>query len=257
MNKPLSIALLHGWATDPSIWDPVVSELESRGHSVTVYEMPGYGSRHSENGIVTLDQLVDDAIEKLEGCELWVGWSLGSMISIGAALRKSAQCKAVLAVSPTAKFCCDAEKESALNGLRDSVQSDAKKAVSRFRRAMASAENRRTVGKKISEMHSEIAGDRNTVNRETLLAGLEILSTTDLIEEVNKIDVPVRIVSGEEDTIIPCSSGEKLHQLIPNSTYTTLPCGHVPFLECPQRFMEQLFEFAKTITETTADSKPV
>ena len=257
MNKPLSIALLHGWATDPSIWDPVVAELESRGHTVTVYEMPGYGSRHSENGNVTFDQLVVDAIEKLEGCKLWVGWSLGSMISIGAALRNSAQCKAVLAISPTAKFCCDAEKESAINGLRDSVQSDAKKAVSRFRRSMVSTENRRTIGKKINEMHSPGDGDKNNVSEKALLAGLEILSTTDLIEEVNKIDIPVRIVSGEQDSIIPCSSGEKLHQLIPNSTYTTLPCGHVPFLECPQRFMEQLFEFAKTITETTADSKPV
>ena len=122
---------------------------------------------------------------------------------------------------------------------------------------MVSTENRRTIGKKINEMHSPGDGDKNNVSEETLLAGLEILSTTDLIEEVNKIDIPIRIVSGEEDTIIPCSSGEKLHHLIPNSTYTTLPCGHVPFLECPQRFMEQLFEFAQTIVETAASSKPV
>ena len=86
MNNPLSIALLHGWATEPTIWDSVVSELESRGHSVTVYEMPGYGSRQSENGKVTFEQLVTDAIEKLDGCELWVGWSMGAMIALGLSL---------------------------------------------------------------------------------------------------------------------------------------------------------------------------
>ena len=257
MNNPLSIALLHGWATEPTIWDSVVSELESRGHSVTVYEMPGYGSRRSENGNVSFDQLVSDATDQLDGCELWVGWSIGAMVAIGSALKKSTQCKAMMAVCPTAKFCCDTKKETALNQLRDSVENDSVKSVTRFRRSMTSAKNRRTIGKKISEMHSLGAGDKNNVTVETLLAGLEILSTTDLMEEVNKIGISVRILSGEEDTIIPCSSGEKLHHLIPNSTYTTLPCGHVPFLECPQRFMEQLFEFAQTIVETAASSKPV
>lgn len=260
MNKLPSIALIHGWATEPTIWKPVRGQLESRGHEVNVYEMPGYGSRTGEDGNVTFDQLVSDAIEKLENCELWIGWSLGAMVALEAASRKQAKCAAVFAVCPTAKFCCDAEKDAALNQLLDSVESDAEKAVTRFRRSMPSAKLRRSVAKEIGTLSQTEAIQRNDGvqgKRATLLAGLEILATTDLTANLNKIDIPVSIVSGEEDTIIPCSSGEELHRLIADSTYTTLPCGHVPFLECPQRFMEILFEFAETNTGSPTDRKTV
>ena len=245
-HKLPSIALIHGWATEPTIWKSVRDQLVSRGHEVVVYEMPGYGSRIGENGNVTFDQIVADAIESLQTCEFWVGWSLGSMVALDAASRKQTDCKGVFAVCSTSKFCCDAEKEAALNQLRDSIESDPEKAVTRFRRSMPSARNRRTIGKNLTEVVSRRDGVQGL--KGTLLAGLEMLSTTDLRAKLNKIDIPVRIISGEEDAIVPCTSGKELHCLIANSTYTTLPCGHVPFLECPQLFMEQLFEFAETIT---------
>ena len=263
MKKLPSIALIHGWATEPAIWESVRRQLDSQGYKVTVYEMPGYGSRVGENGNVTFDQIVTDSIKSLQDCELWIGWSLGSMIALEAASRKQTQCKAVLAVCPTAKFCCDAEKEAALIQLRDSVESDPEKAVRRFRRSLPSAKNRRPVVRELMDLHparQSDSGDRHSQMvddshsdgeqglKNTLLAGLELLSTTDLRTELNKIDAPVRIVCGKEDTIIPSSSGREIHRLIANSTYTTLPCGHLPFLECPQQFMEQLFEFAETIT---------
>jgi len=252
MNSSPKIALLHGWATAPTIWKPVCAVLESRGFKVAVYEMPGYGSRKGEDGCLSFDQLVDDAVEKLAGCQHWIGWSLGSMIALAAAA-KTDEIDGVLGISSTAEFCCDAEKAKALERLRESVESDPEKATIRFRRSMASSANRRAVAKQLDELKSEI----QVSSKETLLAGLEVLYTTDIRSELNKIDVPVSIISGKDDLVIPCSSGEEVHRLIPNSTYTTLPCGHVPFLECPQQFMEQLFEFTQTITGPATDSEPV
>lgn len=253
MTATLSIGLIHGWATEPAIWDTVRATLESHGHDVIVYTMPGYGPRNHENGNVTFDDLVNDATDKLKPCDLWVGWSLGAMIALASAATKSTTCRGLFLVCPTAKFCCNDEKAVALNQLRVAIESDSEKAVARFRRSMPSVKNRRPIGKRLQQLHS--SGPHSSAP--TLLAGLEILSATDLSGEVNKIDFPVGIVSGNEDTIIPCASGKELHRLIPNSTHTTLPCGHVPFLECPQRFMELLFEFAKTINDTAADPKSV
>ena len=265
MSKLPSIALIHGWATEPTIWDPVCAELEAAGHRVTVYEMPGYGSRRAEKSNVTVEELAQDAIEKLKGCDVWVGWSLGAMIALKAAAEKPTVCRGIFAVCPTAKFCCDTEKEVALQQLLDSVQSDPVKATKRFRRSMASPENRKPMAVRLREMHpprlrrpSQREGDAGgTPTRETLFAGLEILKINDLTPDLAGIKIPVRILSGALDPIIPCSSGKELHRQIANSTYTTLPCGHVPFLECLQQFMEQLFEFTQTIPGSSADSEPV
>ena len=38
MKKLPSIALIHGWATEPAIWESVRRQLDSQGYKVTVYE---------------------------------------------------------------------------------------------------------------------------------------------------------------------------------------------------------------------------
>ncbi len=253
MNPRPKIAILHGWATDPKIMQPVVQPLEEAGYTVLPYEMPGYGSRSSESDATKIDDLVDDALENLAGADIWIGWSLGAMVALAAAATNPKFLKGIVAVCPTAKFCCDAEKEVALSNLRRSVEQNAVKAVKRFHRSMPASKNRRSFVK-----NSEIVANQNvSVSLETLLSGLEILARADLSEEVNKIDVPVALIGGTEDSVIPASSGQALQCMIPNCRYTPLPCGHLPFLECPELFMEHVFEFAQTIAESTASQKPV
>jgi len=249
MNSLPKIALIHGWATDSGIWQPVGEQLESAGYSVAHYEMPGYGTRRSESGNISFGELVDDAINQLVGSALWVGWSLGAMVAISAALRaasKTNSMRGVFAVCPTAKFCCDADKEESLTRLREAVENDPLKAVTRFHRSMPSAKNRRSIGKLF-------AAKSSLPSKDTLLAGLEMLLRADLNDEVNKICCPTKILGGADDPIIPASSGEALHKLIAGSTYSVLPCGHLPFLECEPLFMEQLFEFAQAIATSTTN----
>jgi pimeloyl-[acyl-carrier protein] methyl ester esterase len=251
MSNLPSIALIHGWATAPSIWESVRNELEVQAIEVNVYEMPGYGSRRDESGNLSLNELVDDAIQHLPANALWVGWSLGAMIALSAAARNRSSIAGVLAVCATAKFCGDKQKVDSLGELQSAVENNPSKAVSRFQRSMPCPANRRAISKQLT------ANPDCSATKETLLSGLKILSRADLSDEVNKIEVPVRLVSGDEDPIIPPSAAIELNGLISGSQFTALPCGHLPFLECPQLFMEQLFEFAQSITGSPTGSKSV
>ncbi|QEG25088.1 alpha/beta fold hydrolase [Mariniblastus fucicola] len=248
MTSPPKIALLHGWATDPAIWNSTRESLEIRGFNVTVYTMPGYGLRKNDSGAKTLEQLVDDAIDRLAGHDIWIGWSLGAMISLEAAARIPAAMRTVVAVCGTAKFCCDQEKTDSLDRLNEAIRSHPEKAVKRFLRSMPKVENRRLVARSAPSPNK----DDPVAGSETLLSGLEILKRADLTSEVNKISVPVGLISGEDDPIIPATSGRALHQRIPNSTFTALPCGHVPFLECGPLFLEHIVEFTQTVAESAA-----
>ncbi len=258
MSAVPTIVLLHGWATDPGLLDSVHTEIESHSMSATVYEMPGYGSRRGENGKLTFDALVDDAISHLPTDAIWVGWSLGAMLALSAAAKMESSVTAVLGICSTAKFCGDPHKAESLVQLRQAVENDPEKAVTRFQRSMPSSANRRSVAKQLSELQPpKSESDHHVASKETLLAGLDILSRADLTEEVNKINVPVRLISGDDDPIIPASAAIELNGLIPGSQFTVLPCGHLPFLECPQLFMEQLFDFAQTIAGSPTGSKSV
>ncbi|HAA86476.1 MAG TPA: alpha/beta hydrolase [Kosmotogaceae bacterium] len=56
--------------------------------------------------------------------------------------------------------------------------------------------------------------------------------------------VPVLIVMGSDDTLIPLEHGERLRDLIEKSTYVVMSeTGHLPHEEQPKEFMQILFEF--------------
>lgn len=62
----------------------------------------------------------------------------------------------------------------------------------------------------------------------SMLAGKD---TTD--EELPKLNMPVLIVWGEEDQIMPVLNGEQMHRLIPNSEFVVVPgCGHLAPIQC-------------------------
>lgn len=256
MNPKPNIALIHGWATHSEHWAGVAQDLESAGFLVRRHDLPGYRNRSSECGVLDFQDLVDDALDRVGDCDLWVGWSLGAMIALAAAAKASTSIRGVMLVSGTAKFCCDSDKEDSLNRLRLSVKENPRKAVRRFGLSMLPPAVRRELSQRLPDPGTGSIEDP-AGSRATLLAGLEVLAEADLSEEVNKISVPVHLVSGEYDEIIPVSSGKELHALIPGSQFTQLPCGHIPFVECRKRFMETLFEFAQTIAASPASRKPV
>ena len=63
---------------------------------------------------------------------------------------------------------------------------------------------------------------------------------------LKKIDIPVDIIWGKEDRIIPYHHAERFHALIPNSRMMMLEkCGHVPMAEYPEKVNAFLFDQEK------------
>jgi pimeloyl-ACP methyl ester carboxylesterase len=61
----------------------------------------------------------------------------------------------------------------------------------------------------------------------------------DFINRIPDIDVPVLIVSGTQDRIVPPEDSERLHAALPNSTLASIPdAGHMPQEESPQEFID-------------------
>lgn len=65
-----------------------------------------------------------------------------------------------------------------------------------------------------------------------------------VVERLREIDVPVLIVSGEEDMPRPPAWSQEMHKALPNSELWSMECvGHSPILERPDTVIPRLLDF--------------
>jgi pimeloyl-ACP methyl ester carboxylesterase len=66
----------------------------------------------------------------------------------------------------------------------------------------------------------------------------------DLREVASQLHLPVLVVSGKHDPVIPAhSDGRNATRAIPGARQLVLDCGHAPFAELPEQFLEAVAGF--------------
>jgi pimeloyl-ACP methyl ester carboxylesterase len=74
---------------------------------------------------------------------------------------------------------------------------------------------------------------------DSMLAGHDV--TDNLLPQLK---MPVLIVWGDQDRIVPLREGQQMHALIPDSTLEVIPgCGHMAPEQCPSRIAPQMLQF--------------
>ncbi len=70
----------------------------------------------------------------------------------------------------------------------------------------------------------------------------------DLHPQIANLHLPVLVIAGQDDHIIPVDYIVTVAKDIPNAQLEILPhCGHVPHEECPVQFMQVVVKFLKTV----------
>lgn len=65
-----------------------------------------------------------------------------------------------------------------------------------------------------------------------------------LVQKLNATDLPILIVHGSEDILVPVRNSRRLHQQLQNSEFVELPrCGHTPHEETPDQFVQIVGNF--------------
>ena len=82
-------------------------------------------------------------------------------------------------------------------------------------------------------------------NWDRALWELTVASTeSDLAERVPEILLPVLVITGDDDRIVPVEQSLRLADSLPNAQVNVLPaCGHLPHEECPGAFMQAIDAF--------------
>src|SRR5690606_12837082 len=73
---------------------------------------------------------------------------------------------------------------------------------------------------------------------------LALAARTNTTLSLSRINVPVLIIRGEEDQLVSLEQVKRMEEMIPNVRYVELAgCAHLPNLENPVRFNEEVRDF--------------
>jgi pimeloyl-[acyl-carrier protein] methyl ester esterase len=243
-----SLYLLHGWALNSRVWDPVVEKLKQHWRTVAI-DLPGHGkSSPPESGEYNIDTLTDEVVQTMNEPGIAVGWSLGGMVAINIACRYPHLVRKLVLVASSPQFVVSDDWPCAVQ--RSILQSFADDLVKDYRATIMRFLSIQTLGSEQARVAVRELRDKVFINGEphidSLTKGLDILQQCDLREQAEQVRCPTLVVVGEKDTLVPACSGDYTRQLITESIAKTIPgAGHAPFISHTTSFISVLNEFIR------------
>jgi len=239
----LPLVMVPGWAMHRKVLAPLAALLCSR-HRVSCVDLPGHGSSPSWADW-TLEEVAATLAEGIDGPSLWVGWSLGGQVLLELANRFPDKVRGLVLIGTNPRFVATGDWpgmdprvfENFSAGFRDDTQ----QALGRFTALLCQGASRsvlRQLRLLWRELPPPAGGD--------LRRGLEILGQADLRSSVETIEVPVVVVAGEGDALVPREASVRLWAGLPKGRLILLERGgHVPFLVEPDAILDAVGRMAE------------
>lgn len=258
MGRGEPLFLIHGFTATCRIWGAIPLML-SDTFDVLAPTLPGHTGGPTLDGPPTIERLTDELERMMDEVD-WdtahiVGFSLGGWL--GLELAKRGRARSLVAMSP--------------GGAQGPVGGREAMRIGRlFKRGRwAALAGRPTIG-----LMSRSALFRKTALRDMMVHGeyvdpaaaedmirayaatpvfnelLMEMGNSDGLHDLDKIDVPVHLVWGQRDRVIPKSHAKFFREAVPHATFHIIPrAGHVPFWDAPSDITEQIRFGAKASVE--------
>jgi pimeloyl-ACP methyl ester carboxylesterase len=231
------LVFLHGASGAPAIL-PFMEKL-AQHFEVLVPEHPGFGLSDEPEWLDNIHDLAYFYLDFLKRLELekvvLVGSSLGGWIALEMAVRESARIKALVLVSPAGISTPGVQPADTFlmspEDLARHLFHDPKLAQARL-------------AEPITPESVEVSlKNRHTTAR---LAWEPRFHDPHLGKWLHRIEVPVQLVWGEADRILPPAFANELKRLLPKAEFHVIKdAGHLPHVEKPQEFCELVLRFAQ------------
>lgn len=242
--------LVHGWCLHSGVWDSLLPELE-RNYRVTRVDLPGHGRSHALSMPTKIESLARMLYEVAPPDAVWLGWSLGALTCLQAAIDLPQNIRALLLVAATPRFISAGDWPHAMpveqmHNMVSELQRDYRRTVQRFLalqvRGDAAAQATLRQLRKLMSAYPE-------PTPANLEHGLQLLRESDLRPELARVHLPMLVVMGGYDRLVPVQAGEYLAAAVSGARCTVIPrAAHAPFLSSPAEFMSAVQQFMQTLS---------
>lgn len=248
------LLLLHGWGLHGGVWDTLAPRLADR-FRVTRMDLPGHGRSRDIAMPATLTELARMVMDAAPPHAVVLGWSLGGLVALRAALDAPNNMRALVLANATPRFVTGTDWPAAMPpetlaefaaGLREDYQG----ILQRF----LSLQVRGDEGARESLRNLRVAlfahGEPDAAS---LATGLELLRTSDLRAECASVKVQTLVLAGAYDRLTPAAAGEFLARSIHGARLHSFPkSAHAPFISHTEAFADALRGFMLQLNEGVA-----
>ena len=242
------LVLLHGWAMHGGIFAPLSERLVGR-FRVHLVDLPGHGhSRDFKPGDLDPARLAR-AIATGTPPALWLGWSLGGLIALQAALELPDQVSAVVQIASSPRFVRAADWPHAVPAAI--FREFGSNLVASFRPAIERFLALETLGSahaqdELRELKAHVY-ERGEPSEQALHEGLDLLDRCDFRAQLSALSMPSLWIAGRRDRIVPPGALRWAAAQCAHGNYLELSAGHAPFLSHAAEVAEAIAALATAI----------
>jgi pimeloyl-ACP methyl ester carboxylesterase len=254
------LVLVHGIATDRSIWDLVVGEL-ARGRRVITLDVPGFGESEPAGDEFDLREVAGQIVagladEGISGPFDLVGHSLGGGISIVLAATHPQLVRRLVLVAPAGLRPFPAAVSNLLAASADAVLAARRGAAPladtwwgrRLLLALTAADAADLPPTLARQMIEASAAAKRTA------PALATITSADLRFTLAHTQMPLGVIWGEADRTVPIRALDDLLQARPDAEVVRISdAGHVPMIERPDEFVVALQTLIQDVTTSKAE----
>ena len=251
------VILIHGYPLDHTLWRDVVPLLEKH---TAVYTpcLPGFGDNPTLPLKASLDHIADYLLGTYElhglSSATMIGMSMGGYIALAFADKYPDKLSALGLLSSQAAADTEEGRTGRFKMIQKIIEQGPKVAAEAMAGKMFAPAN-------TERFKSVVYEGAEKARTEGLIWALEAMANRpDRTNLLKNLHIPVAIIHGAEDQVIPAEKAKSLASQIPGATYTEIPAaGHGSPLEAPEKVANAILDLARrahpTRTASTGNRK--
>lgn len=240
------LVLIHGWAMHAGIFAPLTRLLEPH-FRVHLVDLPGHGM--SSNGNVCEPHACAAAIARVVPRAIWIGWSLGGIVTLHAALEHPDKVRGIVEIAASPRFVLAADwphgvASDVFAQFGAGLERDYRGTIERFLALEALGSDHAQA--ELRELRAHVF-ERGEPTLAALQDGLRVLDASDLRSRLPQLRVPSLWLAGRRDRLVPAAALRWAAAQSPQSRFVDFSSGHAPFIGHAAAVTAAIFEFAGTL----------
>lgn len=248
------LLLLHGWGLHGGVWDTLMPKLTPHLR-VTRMDLPGHGRSRHVPMPSTLTELTLQTLAAVSPGTVVLGWSLGGLVALEAALRMPQRLRGLILANSTPRFVeaedwhCAMPPEQ-LQEFADGLALDYQETLRRFLSLQVRGDGSARASLRQLREALFAHGEPDTAS---LATGLDILKDSDLRSKLKDVSTPTLVLAGGYDRLTPAAASAYLSAHIAGAKLEVFPkSAHAPFISHADAFVTAVMTFMNDLDRRAA-----
>ena len=241
------LVLVHGWAMHAGIFAPL-TRLLTPNFRVHLVDLPGHGANIGSDIACSPAACADALVANLPRA-LWVGWSLGGIVALLAALTHAHKVRGIVEIAASPRFVLGpgwplGVAADVFTQFGAGLHRDYRGTVERFLALEALGSDH--IQAELRELKAHVF-ERGEPSLAALEQGLHALETTDLRASLAQLTVPSLWIAGRRDRLVPAEAMHWAAAQSPQGRFVEISSGHAPFISHAAEVADAIVAFASEI----------